>query len=273
MSGPGITAKVIADSVSPSGVRLTTLECRFPRIILAEVNTHRMLSRNSASSRAIPVARMIKQVVEDPFVPISWGKNKPGMQSTEEMGPGDSEVCTREWLKARMAALKTVQQLTDLGLHKQTANRLLEPWMWTTSVITATEWSNFFALRDHDDAEPHIMALAKSMRAAMERSTPAPLKVGEWHLPYVGAGHSVTPMCALAWSVARCARVSTLNHDGTQPDPLRDEALHDRLLAAGHMSPFEHQACPFAVDVRVEWSGNFRGWVQYRKTIAGENRG
>lgn len=123
----GFAAKVVQDSVSPNGVRLTTMEARFPRIILAELNTHRMFSRNSASSRAIPVTRMMEQVRTDPFIPVHFGKNQPGMQANAEL-EGDARKCAEEaWLAASVDALRYAQVLLDLGLHKQITNRLLEP--------------------------------------------------------------------------------------------------------------------------------------------------
>lgn len=277
----GFRATVILDSVSLEGVRLTTMEVRMPRIILAEWNTHRALSRNAASSRAIPVKRMIQQVIDDPFIPVHWGKNRPGMQATEEMTEAEKAVEIADWLEDRDYAVKKALGRMERGLHKQVANRPLEPWMWTTVVVTATEWSNFYALRDHADAQPEMRVLADVMLAAHNASEPFMRSAGGYHLPYVSeddlkvlireaGSYAAAAQRAHKWSVARCARVSTLNHDGTNPDPVKDEALHDALMRPGHMSPFEHQATP-CTDPE-HFSGNLRGWIQYRKTIPGENR-
>lgn len=281
-----IRARVVADSVSRAGVRLTTMELRYPRFIHSEFMTHRVFSRNAASSRAIPVARMLAQVTDDPALPVHWGADRPGMQAREELD-GPARACALScWLAARDQAVTRVRELLALGLHKQVANRLLEPWQWIVTVVTATDWDNFYALRDHPDAQPEMQSLAAAMLAAHNGSVPAVVEVGGWHLPYVAQNHELDAVgilaaqqafpersaltCALACSVARCARVSTLRHDGQAPDPEADVRLHDRLLTAGHMSPFEHQATPQIPP--LERSGNLRGWNQYRKGLPGETR-
>ncbi|HMI94653.1 MAG TPA: FAD-dependent thymidylate synthase, partial [Polyangiales bacterium] len=157
------------------------MQVTFPRIVLAEVNTHRALSRNSASSRAIPVERMLRRVEDDPFIPIHWGKNQKGMQADEFLDATDQIAAEEEWLRARDAAVESVRELLALGLHKQIANRLLEPWLWHTAIISATDWSNFFALRCHKDAQPEIQQAALMMRAARNASTPVRKYLGEWH--------------------------------------------------------------------------------------------
>lgn len=282
-------AKILADSLSPDGIRLTTLEVTFPRIVLAEFNTHRMFSRNSASSRAIPVRKMIKRVQEHPYIPTSWGKNQKGMQADVDLDERESSKAQAIWLHARDAAVEKVEKLLDVGVHKQLTNRLLEPFLWHTCIVTATEWSNFFHLRCNPAAHPDIRIPAELMRDAMGRSNPRQVEYAEWHLPLI---HSedyeeailLTPtdpqealMKLVKISAARCARISYLTHDGKR-DLQADLYLHDRLLTPGHMSPFEHVARPFAVSttghdspaIRQEFCGNFRGWIQYRKTIPGE---
>ena len=193
---PSISAKVLADSIGPSGDRLTTLELCFPRSILAEFNTRRVFSRNAASSRAIPVERMIRDVERNPFIPISWGKNQRGMQAGEECnapvriateaGTGEL-VLSREdaWLYGRDQMVQCALAFAEAGYHKQLVNRLLEPWMWAHVVVSATAWSNFLALRDHPDAEPHMHVLAGQIRYALETSEPKPLQPSQWHLPFV----------------------------------------------------------------------------------------
>ncbi len=142
-----IQAQVVADSLSPQGNRLTTMLITFPRIILSELNTHRMLSKNSASSRAIPTHKLLKMVEENPFIPIAWQKEHKGMQGTEYLSEAESRACKYEWLATRDETTIQVKKLLEIGCTKQIANRLLEPFMWHTVLITATEFSNFFALR------------------------------------------------------------------------------------------------------------------------------
>jgi thymidylate synthase ThyX len=301
----GFDAKVLADSVSPAGHRLATLEATFPRFVLAEFNTHRVFSRNSASSRAIPIAKQLRRVLEDPYVPIEFGSNQPGMQAGPALAGEKLESAEGEWLRARDDAVRRVlgmvaapdafgpddnlfeilgqveeairdksQPAEWLNVHKQVANRLLEPFMWHTVIVTATEWDNFWNLRCHPDAQPEIRLVAESMRAAVEGSEPAELAEGEWHLPLVRPddreeGTSSEDLIRI--SAGRCARVSYLTHAGVR-DLAADIDLHDRLLESGHMSPLEHPARPLSADELAvsEWSGNFRGWLPYRKTIPGE---
>jgi hypothetical protein len=259
--------RVLADSDCNNGVRLTTLEVSFPRIVLAEFNTHRMLSRNSASSRAIPVEKMLARVLEDPFVPAAWPKNQKGMQAVEDLDDTTAHEARLEWLLARDHAVTRARCLLDVGVHKQIANRLLEPWLWHTVIVTATEWENFFALRCHPAAQPEIRTIAEMMRDAMAASTPRHIPHGAWHLPLVTDDERRTREADwVKVSVGRCARVSYLTHDGLR-DPAADVALCDRLAASGHMSPMEHVATP---QHRAVFRGNFRGWVQYRKTLPNE---
>ncbi len=269
----GYACKILADSVSPDGARLTTFEATFPRIVLAEFNTHRMLSRNSASSRAIPVEKRIAQVRADPFVPAAFGKNKPGMQASENLG-GDADIeASVAWNDAMSAAVSGATWLAKIGVHKQLANRLLEPFLWHTAIISATELDNFFALRCHPDAQPEIRTIAEMMRDAMSRSEPSVVGDGEWHLPYVDRARdadlfdNLPPHDIALISCARCARVSYLTHDGKR-DPLADLSLARKLQASGHMSPFEHAATPADGSAMI---GNFKGWRQLRKTLPHED--
>lgn len=286
-----IEAKMIADSISPDGIRLSTLQLRYPRFIHSEFMTHRHFSRNASSSRAIPVERMIEDLRRDPAMPVYWGSNQKGMQAGEELtGPGLG-VAHSEWETARDACITAAQMMIDHGLHKQIANRILEPWAHINVVVTATEWDNFFALRCHKDAQPEMKALALAIFNAMAGSHPTHLKPGEWHLPYVTTEdwngdqwNTGTP--ALDYlkkvSVARCARVSYLTHDGRQTPIEEDLALYDRLVGSHplHASPAEHQATPddqwnnmgggLEQWKHPELHGNFRGWIQYRKTLPGE---
>jgi thymidylate synthase ThyX len=274
-------AKILKDSISYEGHRLTTFEVTFPRIVLAEFNTHRVFSRNSASSRAIPVSKMLARVVEDPFIPTYWGKNQKGMQAVEELSPEAQTRACSEWLLARDNAVAVVKrlQMPDIDLHKQIANRLLEPWLWHTVIVTGTEWINFFALRDNKMAQPEISTPARMMRQFYETAKPEKPYKG-WHLPLVfdEDKEEVFAKCEssdaalemlVKISCARCARVSYLTHDGKR-DLSEDIALHDKLLVSGHMSPLEHAARVRNDQTEPLMVGNFRGWVQHRKMIRGE---
>jgi thymidylate synthase ThyX len=285
------SAKILADSVAPSGKRLTTFEVTYPRCIHSEIMTHRILSKNSASSRAIPTEKLIARVLEDPFIPLHWGKNQKGMQAGEELAPAHQALVRAEWLRARDNAVETARRLVDQGLHKQIANRVIEPWMWITIIISGTEWTNFFGLRCHKDAEPHFQKIAGMMKELYDGSEPRKLVVGEWHLPLVDVDEDDTAALdeyrrpfldtprardvtgiRRKVSVGRCARVSYLTHDGRR-DLTEDIGLHDRLKDAnpGHWSPFEHVAQ--AESDPKHRSGNFFGWMQYRKTFEQEHIG
>lgn len=255
-------ADVLLDSVGPTGQRLTTFVLRFPRFVLSEFNTHRMFARNASSSRAIPTTKLMQQLREDPVTPVSWGRNQAGMQAREELGEADARRAAAAWDDARESALRHAEQLRTIGVHKQVVNRLLEPWMWASVIVSSTTFENFFALRCHPDAQPEIKQLADLMRAAFAASTPASRAAGEWHLPFVdGADDLALPIdVQKKVAVARAARVSYLNHAGKR-DIEADLVLHDRLLEAGHWSPFEHAA--MATDTAGPFN-NFSGWQAYR---------
>ena len=293
-----ITAKVICDSQPKIGTRITTLELEYPRFIHSEFMTHRMFSRNASSSRAIPVAKMIQAVIDNPAMPIHWGKNQSGMQAREELDDSAQESVERLWLDARDCAVQLAKEMSDFGAHKQIVNRILEPFTHIRVIVTATNFANFFALRDHEDAQPEIRELAVAMKKAIEESTPQLLGIGEWHLPYLDAEdftniyehlkeNSITRhdpakhqiwMMACAVSAARCARVSYLTHDGERPTLQKDLELYRHLVNANppHMSPCEHQATPDIHDAcegwhRLDLQANFSGWVQFRHLIKGES--
>lgn len=263
-----ITAKIITDSINPAGVRLTTFVCRYPRFIHSEIMTHRALSRNASSSRAIPVKTMIKQVLDDPAVPVFWGKNKAGMQAKEELTGWRLHLVKAMWLLSRYPAVLFALIMIKLQLHKQIANRILEPWMYIETIITATEWTNFFSLRLHPDAQPEFQQLAKVMAKEYLKSKPL---MRDHHLPFVTKDEMEKYSIGdcLRFSVARCARVSYLNHDGSKPNIKKDLELWTSLKSAGHMSPFEHQA--WWQHDSNKFSGNIRGYIQYRKSLGSEN--
>ena len=263
-------AAVLADSKAATGERLITMIATMPRMVLAEFNTHRVLSKNSASSRAIPVRRRIEKIREDPFVPLKFGKNRSGMQSTEDLEGADAEEARSVWLTACKTAIAYAEDLAAIGVHKQFANRILEPFAWHTVIVTGTEWDNYFALRISEYAQPEICRVSEAMKAAMDASTPRECGVGDWHLPLVGfdGDEELSPEEKVRVSCARCARVSYLTHDGER-DVAKDLGLYDRLYKAGHMSPFEH-----AAKVGTQsggFIGNFRApWIQHRKMLPGE---
>lgn len=293
-----IKASVVADSISPSGDRITTMQVTFHRFILAEFNTHRMFSRNFSSSRAIPTSKLMEQ---DMALPVFWGKNRAGMQAVEELEYGDRWRAEELWRLARSQMDFISSSLLSIGLHKQLTNRLVEPFKYVTGVVTATEWSNFFALRNHPAAQPEIQQLARVMQAAILQSVPAHLKEGDWHLPYIFSGDDVLSVeDKKKCSAARCARVSYLKHDGESPSIEDDLELYNQLVTRPHTdkrgfhygeydpihaSPLEHQATPIPLeaheddnwigyngithlDVDAElWSANFKGWIQHRKVI------
>ncbi len=263
-----ITTKIILDSISTGGARIITYELKYPRFIHPEVMTHRENSRNASSSRAVPIEKMIKKVQDDPALVVYWGKNQSGMQAREELDEKSSKLCEIIWSTACKTIIGFVELLSKIGLHKQIANRLLEPFMNITVICTATNWSNFFALRCHETAQPEIRRLAFCMLRDYYNSTPKLLDMGEWHLPYLTEEENKLPLeLRQKISVAKSARVSYLTHDGDR-DYNKDLELYERLLEDGHMSPFEHVATP-ALDPTVK-SGNFTGWRQYRKIIGND---
>lgn len=257
-------ARVLLDSVAPNGVRLTTLEVTFPRFVLAEFNTHRVFSRSSASSRAVPSLRLIERVENDPVIPLEWGRNKAGMSASETLTPDEAAAALGEWLRARDDAVRHAKALLDLKVHKQELNRILEPFLWHTIIVTSTEWQNFFELRCAPNAQPEIRKAALRMRDAIAASKPRALGPGEWHTPLVQEDEFTLDVeTRKRISAARCARVSYLTHEGAR-ELAKDLELYERLRADRHLSPFEHVATPADDEV---FHANFRGWIQMRREI------
>lgn len=265
-----ISAKVICDSINSSGNRITTVQVRLPKFLLAEVNTHRAFSRSYNSSRAIPAKTMRKSAN---FEPSQWGTNKPGMQAGESLKGWKLNAAKLVWNSSMLSATAHHKALELLGLHKQHTNRIIEPYMWVDGVITATEWANFFALRIHPDAQPEILELAIKISEARSGSIPNKLEVGQCHLPYLTPEDyqflrfNKTENVLLATksiSAARCARVS---YGFDKPfDIGADLKRASMLLKANppHHSVFEHVA--MALDKSTP-SANFIGWLQYRKQL------
>lgn len=260
-------ATIIADSIPPSGVRLTTIEVTLHRFVLAELNTHRVFSRNSASSRAIPVRKQIARVVDDPAIPVEFGANQRGMQAGEPLTGEDHDRALTAWLEARDHAVEAVTRLQELGVHKQVTNRLLEPFMWHTVIVTATEWDGFWEQRCSPLAQPEIRVAAEAMKAAYDASEPAQVGMGEWHTPYLrDEDGDLDDESARQVSAARCARVSYLTHDGRR-DISKDIELYERLVTARppHWSPLEHVATPAPEGEST--LGNLRAWRQLRHAV------
>jgi thymidylate synthase ThyX len=292
----GTYAKVIADSVSPNGNRITTLELKYWRFIHAEFLTHRMFSRNASSSRAIPVKKTIQTILDDPAIPIYWGKNQKGMQADYEnhefINIDDILYSSKDaWLKACDSAVNYARAFEEAGYHKQIVNRILEPFSWITVCVTSTDWNNFFRLRDHEAAQPETKNLAKEMRShfdnendyeilnvhmkeitkeikfAVESSQPRLIALDDWHLPYLLPDESFDNETAKKLSTARCARVSYKTHDNIRPSISQDLNLYESLLKERHVSPFEHQATPISVN---EYIKNYYGWMSHRVEIPEE---
>lgn len=260
---------VLADSTGQHGVRLTTIQLRYWRAIHAEVLTHRAFSRNAGSSRARPTMHFVRDIHDNgPWGPRHWGKLQPGMQAHEELPLVDQERLKRAWFHGAQEAARRAEAMHLIGLHKQAANRPLEPFSAIDVVVTATDWDNFFALRIHDDAQPEIRDLAEAMKQARDASWPSHLTPGEWHLPYITdrtrAAFDGLPQVELAKiSAARCARVSYTPYDSDSEDIDKDLALYEQLAGADpmHASPLEHAAmCGYDASQQR----NFRGWIQLR---------
>lgn len=282
-----ITAEIITDSISPAQIRLTTFKLRYPKFIHGEFMTHRRISRNASSSRAVPTAKLIEEV-RNPELraePVFWGKNQKGMQAAEELGAEAKLQVQWCWAQAAHEAANMAEQMESVGTHKQIVNRLLEPFSHINVVATANEWENFFGLRLHRDAQPEMRRLAEEMWAARATSTPHQLQPGEWHLPFVDRDDLPYILeVKQKMSVARCARVSYESFETKKRSTIEEDLkLYDRLLSSQplHASPAEHQATPDSTDWgrdgrNQEWKfheqwGNFHGWRQYRKMLPGES--
>lgn len=287
-----ISAEVIADSISPKGHRITTFRLIYPRFVHSEFMTHRLFSRNSSSSRAIPVQVMLDQIRSTPAYPVHWGRNQSGMQAKEELDSANIAHCKALWRNASHIAADYAQAMADLGLHKQVSNRLVEPFQMMNVILTATEYHNFFHLRNHSDADPNIQALSLAMYDSLSKSRPNILIEGEWHtpfVPYIDKQYWVedTPVpleVARNISASVCAQVSFRKEDLSLE---KAERIIDRLINSDpcHASPVEHQATPISANHSNWrgtpgithttkngdlWSGNFNGWIQYRKLLPNE---
>jgi len=274
-----VSAKVVADSIYRD-TRLITLEIELHRFILPEANTHKALSRNYQSSRAIPILRQLEQIANDPAMPVYYGKDKAGMIAGEELEGRDLELVKMIILGMRDACLNGVKQLHKLGLHKQVSNRYVEPWMWTKGVITATHehFIAMFRLRRHFAAQPEIKALFDVIYEAIESSIPRKLVAGDWHLPYCSdEDGSLVEDFELEDKIKISAScVAQVSYRKLDNSILKAMTVYDMLNLPvegvypedpPHFSPTEHIAK--AGDCEIEMSGNFHtdDFIQYRKVL------
>lgn len=300
-----ISAEIVADSISENNKRITTFVLEFHRFILPEFNTHRLFSRNAASSRAIPVNKVIEHMYYDSAEPIHWGRNQAGMQAKEELEQPHKIRVQQLWAESKFNAIDVASNMAIEGAHKQIVNRILEPFQMIRVVCTATEYDNFFYLRYHADAQPEIAELARVMWEAREQSIPEELQPGEWHVPFVSTSRDaagkryywnfisdtekveISLEDALKVSASCCAQVSYRKLDTSLEKALD---IYNKLVTMKpvHASPTEHQATPMEnifgedyVDVEIRpqkgvthndikgngWSANFCGWIQYRQLI------
>lgn len=279
-----IEAKIILDSVNDFEDRLTTWALKYPRFIHAEVMTHRMFSRNAASSRAMPIDVLIDEVLANPAMPEYWGSSAKTMQAGPELNSEDREKAKRAWLKGRDGAVEIAKELRDAGVHQQIANRPLETYSHMLLLVSATDYENFFAQRAHQNAQPEIQKLAYMMLDLYNAGSPTHISAGKWHLPFADLYADGLDLCRKQEvSVARAARTSYKQFDKTV-DVEKDFALFKRLYEGGHWSPFEHVAKSMTAEDREKLflmtlsgkvpgvCGNFKGWIQYRKHWKNENR-
>lgn len=260
--------RVLADSISPAGIRLISLECKFWRPILPELSRHRTFSLSVRSSRAVSTETYISELKENLWGPQEWGSNQKGMQAGPQLSEHLQTIASYVWNICGKNSVQMAEQLNKLGVHKQIVNRLLEPYSCTHAVVSATEWDNFFKLRISEQAQPEMKTLAVKMKEAIDSSKPVELKKGEWHLPYVTEDekkdYKQDILCAL--SAARCARVSYKLPDANgNMDLDKDLALAKKLVDNGHWSPWESIATPAGkTNYRLS---NFKGWNQKRKYL------
>lgn len=294
-----VSAEIIADSYNPDfKSRITTMIIEYPRIILAEINTHRTFSRSSSSSRAIPVKKMLEHIENSPAMPLRFGENQRGMQD-KGTDSSNAEAAKELWIASAKSAASFASVMDSMGIHKQVCNRIVEPYQTMRTCITATCWNNFFNLRFHQDADPTLYALAQVMKEAMLESTPDVLSHWQWHMPFVDGhfdedgeqfftdeeGNIISEEEALKIS-ASCSAQTSFRLSDTSLE--KAESIYKKLIESkpAHASPLEHQAkaIPFngIEDARdyfnfegvthidrngIPWSGNYFGWIQHRQLI------
>ena len=295
----GFFARIVAHSkgYDHNHNDLITFHLMYPRFIHSEMMTHKDFSRSAASSRAIPVRKMLSQVWNKPAMPIHWGKNQPGMQAAHAIQGWKKTVLRNLWMMCGRTVCVFVWVAMKMGLHKQVANRMLEPWQLMQVTLTTCKLANFYNLRIHADAQPEIRHLATLMRLAHNASEPQILRAGDWHLPWITEEDFAEAESRVKsrkeqtellkkWSAARCARSSYANFKGERSID-SDLETYDKLVDSEpvHASPCEHQATPDqqitavvtsgnTTTMKRQWKnpslhGNLTGYIQYRNTIAG----
>lgn len=252
-----IRVNVVADTVSRERARITTLDCVYPRFPVHEqLLMHRVFSRNAMSYRAVRIEKLIAEVVERPSIPIDVRYDERGMQGYTHLGGNDLQWFLQKWTEARDEMVRIAREMTQHRIHKQTVNRLLQPFAHIESIVTSTEWGNFFQLRLEHDAQPEMQALAKAMQEAIENSVPTE---SQHHIPFVTTTEERDDQNAWLLSAARCARVSYLSHGNRSGNEVE---FARRLWDNGHLSPFEHTA--MATPDADERFANFKGWASLR---------
>jgi hypothetical protein len=294
----GIVARLITDSISQNGKRFSTFELEYPRFIHSEFMTHRMISKNASSSRAVPIGRAIQNILDNPAFPVHWGAAQAGMQASNELIGVPLDVAKELWRNGIEQSISLVKEFDDIGCHKQIAARWLEPGQIIKVVASGTDWDNLMWLRNDDAAQPEFHELAKCVQECFEKSTPELLYPGEYHIPYVttvrtqdGTRHyidsnsdSLSLDDALKISASCTAQISYRRLDDTKDKALE---IFEKLFSGTkpHMSPTEHQGTPILLST-VPWnpstwqegithvrkdgtlcSGNLTGWIQYRQTL------
>lgn len=288
-----IDVKVIAKSLNLKGEAVTTFEVDYPRYIHSEIMTHRVFGRNAQSSRAVPVAKTL-EANTNWVRPILWGKNKAGMAHKEVLAGSDLATAENLWDLHAQNAFAVSQALSEVGLHKAWSNRITEPFSRIKVVITATEWDNFFWLRDDEEsAQPEIVELAQRMKEEYESFAATQLDTGHWHLPYVNQGFDskgkqyftdefdkiLKVQDAVKISASCCGQVSYRKLDQSKAKAID---IYEKLFSGSkpHLSPCDHIAKvgPKWMDYRTPgvthmdregnaWSGNLKNFVQYRHLI------
>lgn len=300
----GIKVNVIADSIAVNGKRMTTFELVYHRYIHSEFMTHRDLSKNASSSRAVPLKTAAQHVADNPAIPVHWGKNQPGMQSKEQLSGIELSAAQEIWQKGIENAIDMVGQLQEIESHKQWAARPLEPFQMIKTVVSGTNWDNIQWLRDDEEAQPEFEELARCIQIAFDTNIPVKLYHGEWHLPYVdtyrdhmmddtlhyldASGMPLSLEDAKKISASCCAQVSYRRLNDSKEKALE---IYDKLFSGRkpHLSPTEHISTPIDLsmyDVNIPFnpktwesgithvrkdgtlcSGNLAGWIQYRQTL------
>jgi hypothetical protein len=268
-SYPHVRARLVMDSMHPKyNVRILTVQVRGPRWLLAEINTHGRLSKSSQSSRAVPLSVRIPQARNNPVTPSRWEGEQRGMVGAAPLTGWRLLAAKTIWSSAAWTASAHAYLLARVGLHKQWTARTIEPYLTVETVLTATEWDNFFALRCASDAQPEFQELARCIKQIYDTSVPVER---DYHTPYVEEDEHADPYTRAMVSAARCARVSYFRSDGTTSKIDKDIALVKDLLTKGHMNPFSHQACASWIASGLVGGSNFEYcWAQLRKFIPGE---